>query len=126
MPFRTTTTDREFDKFVATPDGETAVRIQQDSDLQQLSGTGTGNLVAFTDTPTQPVGFFGPLADRKGIFIQPLLAGVYLGFDSSVSHVTGIKLFKDQLIYLNASEAAGVYLVTFTGQTIQVRVWEVK
>lgn len=122
--------DRERDKFRETIAGDTAVAVILEDVGEtlgnRLSGTGTGNLVAFNDTPSQPIGFFGPLANRKGIYIQPLAAGLYLGFDSGVSHVTGIKLFKDQLVYIEASELATIYIVASTGLNIQARIWEVK
>ncbi len=130
MAMKRQLTDREVDKFRETLSGETAVAvILQDVGEtlgNRLTGEGTGNLVAYTDVPTKPIGFNGPLADRKGIFIQPVAAGLYMGFDSSVSSVTGIKLFKDQLIYIDAAETTELYIVASTGLSIQARVWEVK
>jgi hypothetical protein len=130
MPLSPVVLDNERDKFRETVAGDTAVAVVLEDVGEtlgnRLSGTGTGNLVAFSDTPSQPIGFFGPLTDRKGIYIQPVAAQLYLGFDSSVSHVTGIKLFKDQLIYIEASELADIYIVAFTGMNIQARIWEAK
>ena len=116
--------DRELGKFVETPAGATAVRTA-DENGAPLQAPGIGQLQTFNTTPAPAVGSGGPLADRRGLYIQPVANGLFLGFDASVDATTGIKLFQDTPVFIDAGENCPVYLVTAAG-TVQARVWEVK
>lgn len=119
-----TRADREFERFVETPSGDTAVRVL-DENSAPLSAPGIGDLQSFNGTAAAAVGSGGPLAGRRGVFIQPTAAGLFLGFSAGVTSTTGIKLFQDQLIFIEAGPSTPVYLIT-TGPSITARVWEVK
>lgn len=116
--------DRELGKFVETPAGDTAVRVT-DVGGGSLSAPGIGDLQSFNGTPSAAIGSGGPMAGRKGVFIQPTAAGLFLGFEAGVTTANGIKLFQDQVLYIEAGDACPVYLVT-AGPAITARVWEVK
>jgi hypothetical protein len=124
MPMKSNLVDREFEKFVETPDGDTAVRVT-DVGGGSLAAPGIGDIQSFNGVASAAIGATGPLADRKGLFIQPTAAGLFMGFDAGVTIATGLKLFQDQIVYVEAGENCPVYLIT-SGAAITARVWEVR
>jgi hypothetical protein len=65
-----------------------------------------------------------PLEERTSISVQPLDGNIYYGYDSSVSTSNGTKIFKSQLLIIEAASSLPVYVIAETG-TVDVRITEV-
>lgn len=66
-----------------------------------------------------------PLEDRKIVSIQPTGNQVYYGYTSAVTTSTGTRIFKDQLLQLEATDSLEVYLISNNAGGIAVRITEV-
>lgn len=125
MPFSTTVTDRERDKF-KNVSGETAVRVSVAEDNgSALEGDGLPAVITTSTTPQPLIGIGGPLADRKGVYIRASSANNFLGFSASVTSADGLELPNGQIIYIEAKSTASLYVIRASG-TGTIRVWEVK
>jgi hypothetical protein len=127
MPFSFTAADRERDKFVETPGGNTAVRVMPadgSTSPGALEGAGISGIVSTSTTAQALVATAGPLANRKGIYIMATNANNFLGFSASMVAAQGLLLPNNQILYIEAKSTASIY-VRRTSGTGSVTVWEV-
>ena len=146
MPYRLATADREHDKFVECPTGETAVRtcIANDStnpvpvDLGSTSvsvgvAAPTGPLrrsvVNVTDVAADPIAI--PLANRVALTIRnkDAVHTVYLGEDNTITQddtVTGgWEIGPGEDFSIDLSEDNNFFLIAPAGQTVVVKILEI-
>lgn len=78
-----------------------------------------------TDTPQEVKVNASVLEERKAITLQPYDGVIYYGYSNTVSSTTGTKIFKGQLIQIEAGALLPVWIVANTGETVDVRITEV-
>ena len=93
--------------------------------LHPLDGPGVYKAISVTDTPQEVKVGASVASERKVITLQPTDGIIYYGYDNSVDHITGTKIFKGQWIQIEAGEQLPVWVVAFTGDTVDVRITEV-
>lgn len=91
---------------------------------QSIDGPNLYANLAVTTTPVEVKVGASALEDRLAVLIQPQDGFIYMGYNSSVSSATGIKIFKGQLFALEAGSRVTVYIVSGSG-TVNVRIQEV-
>jgi hypothetical protein len=64
-----------------------------------------------------------PQAERKVVLIQAQANAVYIGTDSSITTANGIRIFKDQILPIEAGPLVTIYAIANSG-TVEVRIWE--
>jgi hypothetical protein len=93
--------------------------------LLPLDGPALYSAISVTDVP-QEVRVGGSVLDeRKIITLQPTDGVIYYGYSNAVSSSSGTKVFKGQLIHIEASHSLPVWVVASAGQTINTRITEV-
>lgn len=91
-----------------------------------LQGAAQGASVSVSLTPIEAKGGTTTLANRKGVFITPIDKNVYMGFANTVSIANGIPIFINQMVYVPATAAMKIWLVSSVPVgTAEVRIWEV-
>jgi len=90
-----------------------------------LDGPGDQLSLALTTTPVLVKVGATALTERKMITIQANQNNTFLGYTSSVSSTTGIKLAKDQIVTMSAAASLTVYLVMGSG-TGSARIAEIE
>lgn len=141
MPYRPAIKDREFDKFVECPTGETSVRVcvaNDSSDPVIVSGSTTAaaptgpfrttTIVPVNSTPTDPIPT--PLSNRVSGIIRnkSTLNTVY--FSEDILHTAddtvtgGWEIGPGEDFAFNLSPDNGFYLFTETGKTAVVKILE--
>jgi len=92
--------------------------------FQPLDGPAVYSNITVTTTPQEVKVGASPMAERQVVTIQPLTGDVYYGYSNSVSSTNGTKIFKNQLLPLEAGEKLSVWVVAASG-SIDVRITEV-
>lgn len=92
---------------------------------QALDGPGLQGVISVGTTPILLKVGATVLAERKIVSIQPEGNKVYFGYTSGVTTSTGTRVFKDQIIQLEATSSLDIYLVSDKGSGISVRITEV-
>lgn len=93
--------------------------------LLPLDGPGVYDNISVTDTPSEVKVGASVLVERKIVTIQPTDGVVYFGYDNSVSSTNGTKIYKNQIMFLEAGDLLPVWIVAETGETVDVRITEV-
>lgn len=93
--------------------------------IQPLDGPAIHSSVSVTDTPQEVKVGASVLDERKVVTLQPLDGIVYYGYSNLVDQNNGTKIFKGQLIHIEASDSLPVWVVAETGETVDVRITEV-
>lgn len=92
--------------------------------IDALSTTGVGTLLAVGVVAVKAQVGGAPLANRKGIYLNPQSANIRMGFAAGVTTVNGIQLANGAVVYVPADETAEVWLIrTIAGGSCAV--WEV-
>lgn len=141
MPFRIATQDREFDKFIQRPSGETAVRTwiaNESGEAVPVSGsfnisapTGPFQITVFTvtDTATDPLPT--PLTARVAVSIRNRSATqtVYFGKTSAVTAdntaTGGWEIGPEEDFNIDLTEDNAFFLIASAGQTALVKILEI-
>jgi hypothetical protein len=87
------------------------------------NGPGLEGALAVSTTPILLKVGASALEERAMVSIQPTNGVIYYGYTSSVTSLTGTKVFKNQLLPLEATSTLTVYLVAASG-TVDVRITE--
>lgn len=141
MPFSPVTLDRERDKFVESPAGETSVRVlvsNESTDPVLVSGLSaiaapTGPLkrsvVTVTDTAADPIPT--PLTNRVALSLRnkSTTATVYLGEDNTITPdntaTGGWEIGPGEDFSLDLNENNGFFLRTAVGETAIIKILEI-
>ena len=89
-----------------------------------LDGPGNNTAISVTTTAVEVKVGGSALLDRKAVVIQPLNGDVFWGYDSGTTSTTGFKIFQDNTVYIQATDALPIYLVAAAG-SIDTRIGEV-
>ena len=92
--------------------------------LLPLNGPAVYNKVSITDTSTELKVGATALDQRAIATAQPSDGHIYYGYDSSVTSLTGTKIFKNQLITFEANDSLPIFLVADIGIAVDVRITE--
>lgn len=142
MPFQASTVDREHDKFVECPTGETSVRVcvaNDSSDPVQVSGSfgaaagPTGpfqiTVVTVTDVATNPLTTNIPNRVSLSIRNRDLLDTVYFGKNALVTAddtaTGGWEIGPNEDFNIDLDDSNNFFLITTAGQTALVKILEV-
>lgn len=97
------------------------------SNYRNLSRTGDTGIYTVITVGVIPVELkvgVTALKNRDSLILQPKGNGIFYAFDNLVTPLTGIKLFKDQMIALDVTDSISIYAVTASG-TVDIVVQEV-
>lgn len=89
-----------------------------------VDGPAVNDGVTVTDTPQELKVDTVVLDGRKVVMIQAIDGDVYWGFDNTVSASSGFKIFRTQLIFLEAGDKLPIWIVAETGETVDARIGE--
>lgn len=126
MPFRESARDREFDKFIERPDGETAVRsflVNTFDEPIPVSGgntitSWTREVVSVTTTPLE----LTPIANQVFIRIVPLVEGnFYYGPDTGIGAGTAEVFSSAAPIEITISDSVFIVKDTGSGNVVVYR-----
>ena len=147
MPYRLATQDREHDKFVQCPTGETAVRVCVSNessdpipvDIGAVSGLSVGvsaptgplrrSVVNVTDVAADPIAI--PLANRVALTIRNKdpVHTVYLGEDNTITQddlaTGGWEIGPGEDFSIDLSEDNVFFLIAPAGQSVIVKILEI-
>lgn len=141
MPFSPTVIDRERDKFVENPSGETSVRVMvsnESGDAVPVVGafnisapTGPFNLTVTTVTDAAANPIASPLASRVSLSIRNKSPSVTIYFGNSVSVTAGDtatggwEIGPNEDFNLDLTDDNGFYLIAPAGQSAVVKILEI-
>lgn len=142
MPFRAAIKDREFDKFVENPAGETSVRVlvsNETGDEIPVTGNFTAaaaptgpfkiTVASVTDTAANPLA--SPYTDRVSLSIRNLSAlnTIYLGKDLTVTADSaatgGWEIGPNEDFNIDLDDSNNFTLIAPAGQTATVKILEI-
>ena len=148
MPFREQLNDRERDKFIERPSGETSTRVwisNEDTEPVPVSGTfsasgGTVGISAptgpfkittadVTDVAANPIPL--PLSNRFGLAIRnrSQISTVYVGTSPSVTPddtaTGGWEVGPNEDFHLDLNDSNAFYLICPSGETAKVKILEI-
>lgn len=145
MPFSPAVTDRERDKFVENPSGETSVRVYVGNETGQeipVSATFSGSVAAaaptgplkrlvttVTDVAADPI--LVPLANRVSLVVRnkSLTNTIYLGEDNTITPddtaTGGWEIGPGEDFSLDLSEDNVFFLIAPAGQSAVVKILEI-
>lgn len=89
-----------------------------------IDGPALNGAISVTNTPSLVKVGSSNLEERAIITIQPTDGHIYFGYSNSVTSSTGTKIFKNQMISIEAGQELDVWVVADTGQTVDVRITE--
>ncbi len=141
MPFRQATLDREFDKFLENPAGETSVRVyvandstdpvQVDGNLNISSPSGPFKITAVTVTDTAANPLASAFTDRVSLSIRNKSATdiVYFGKDLTVTAddtaTGGWEIGPNEDFNIDLDSSNNFTLITTSGQSATVKILEI-
>jgi hypothetical protein len=141
MPYRPAIKDREFDKFVENPSGETSVRVLVSNDSDSpISVTGSQALAAptgpmkltvytVTDTAANPIPT--PQTNRVALVLRnkSITETVYVGPNGTVTPddtaTGGWEVFPGEDFSLDYDDNNGFYVITSPTKTAVVKILEI-
>lgn len=92
--------------------------------LDALHSTGVGALLVVGVAAVKAQVGGAPLANRKGIYLNPQSPNIRMGFSAAVGVADGIQISNGSVIYIPADESAEVWLIrTIAGGSCAI--WEV-
>ena len=92
--------------------------------LQPLDGPGISGVLVVTTTAVEVKVGAVVLDERKALTITPTDGKIWYGYSNAVTSSTGIRVTKNQVLFLEAAQSLPVWIVTNTG-TVDVRIAEI-